>query len=161
MKLVDADQEMTALLPHCEDVEHFVGFTLVPNALGRQSRLAFVRIIFKKDAELRDLPEQLVYRRAVEAGTGLEMFFLSAPGEYLTTPLLVTEWTPDCSNFAEGVDISGLFLLEMLTPSKARRALISNGRVTSQNEFAITAEEYASLCNAFSAPPRSEPKEPS
>lgn len=159
MKVIDAQKELDALLPHCSDVENFVGFTLIPNNQGRPGRVAFARLIFKKDGPLRELPSKLVYRKAVEAGTGLEMFILSAPGEALMMPLLATEWTDSCSDFAEGVEVTGIFIVEMLTPSRCRRALVVKGEVQSSAEFPLTPEEYERICNAFSPPPgdRTEP----
>lgn len=155
MKVVDVCKELDALLPHCSDVEHYVGFALVPNAQGQMARLAFARIVFQEDGPFRELPPRLTCRRAFDVSAEMEMLIISAPDEPWS-PLLATEWTPDCTTFFEGVQTSGLFLLELLSPSMMQRALVAQGEVKTTAKFPITPDRFQAIRESHSPPPGTE-----
>lgn len=162
MEKVDAKKEIDTLLQHCGDVEHFIGFTLVQDNQGRAVRFAFVRLIFKEDQPLRDWPKKLVYRRAVELGTGVELFSIYEPPNFLT-PMVTTEWDDSYQAFIDAAEHLKMFTIEIVTPTRKMTALIVNDGVKETAEEAITAEDYEFLNNhAFSDPseaPGAEPKQ--
>jgi len=143
---IDAKKEIDALLPHCDDVEHFIGYTEVTDREGHSARLGYVRVLLKGDGPMRDWPEQLVYRRAVEAGSGVQLFIICAPGEVLT-PLIATEWEDTFQAFIDAAEKLKMFVVELVTPTKKRLAMISNGLVRDTSEHPITPEDYEFLCN--------------
>jgi hypothetical protein len=148
MLKVDAKAEIDRLFGNLTDVVHFVGTTQVQNG----QHVAFARLVFAEDMELRPWPSKLIYNRSVEVATGIQMFSIYAPGEFLE-PYLTTEWGDSCGNFIEAARALGLFMIEIITPVCKRWALVVDDVVSRTAENPITPDEYVFLSNAYSAPP--------
>lgn len=152
MLKVDAQKELDDLFSNCENISHYIGYTLITDARGREARIAFARVILPKDLGVpMSWPEKLVYRHAIEAGTGIQMFVICPPGDFLT-PFLATEWEASYQGFVDAADTQKMFALEFVTPNKKYIAMVVDGKVEEASEANITSEDYDFLANKACAP---------
>jgi hypothetical protein len=154
MEKVDVRKEMDDLFKGMDDVTHFIGTIHIPFGPQRvMKKIAFVRLLFSIDAPLRPWPSKLIYRRAVEAVSGVTLFAIYEPGPLgILEPFLATEWQDSCQHFVEAADREHLFCAEVVTPVKKCRALVINESVTDTSEWKINPEDYRFLQNAYSPP---------
>lgn len=159
MEKVNAQEELDSLFAHCDNVDHYIGYTMVPDAQGRETRIAYARVIFPQSLD-RPLemrwPEQLVYRRAVEAGSGVQLFVICPPGDFLR-PLIATEWEEQYQLFIDAAEKLKMFVLEFVTPSKKYVAMVVDGKIKSSDEQDLTPEDYDVLSNKSSRPASDAP----
>jgi hypothetical protein len=151
MRRVDAKKEIDQLFSDLSDVVHFVGTAKVQNGRGETRHVAFARLVFAEDHELRPWPKKLIFNHALEAVTGVQMFAIYEPGQFLE-PFLTTEWEPSCGVFMETTKELGMFMIEIITPKKKRSAIVVDGEVRNTAEKAITPEDYEFLSNAYIPP---------
>jgi hypothetical protein len=156
---VNAQEELDSLFAHCEDVDHYIGYTMVPDERGRETRLAYARVIFPQQLD-RPLkmrwPEQLIYRRAVEAGSGVKLFIIGPPGDPLH-PLIAAEWDEEYQLFIDAAEKLKMFVIEFVMPSKKYVAMVVDGKIKSSNEQDLTPEDYDILANKSSSPAPDSP----
>lgn len=155
MEKVDAKKELDTMFAHLSDVVHFVGVTMAKGAHGEPLEVAFVRLILPTDGPLRPWPKKLVYKMAVEAGTGMKMFSIHEPGKFMDA-LLTAEWEPSYENFIRAALREGVFMVEIITPSRKLGALVIGDDVKNTIERAITPEQYVELQNSYT-PPKTTP----
>ena len=141
MERIDAAKELDDLLGHCSDVLHFAGYAM----LGEPpQRVGYIRIVADEDGPMREWPERLTYRVALDVKSGVQLFVLSAPGEFLT-PLLATEWDEACRTFVEAANARNVYLVELVQPSRSRTAMVMGSRVARTSESKISPEDYKLL----------------
>ena len=151
MQKVDAKKEIDEIFGHLSDVVHYIGTAKVTDRGGETLHVAFARLVFAQDAQLQPWPEKLIYKPSVEVGTGIEMFSIYEPGRYLE-PLLTTEWGDSCGAFMAAAQELGVFMVEIVTPTLKRSAIVFGEQVKNMVDRAITPEEYAFLSNAYIEP---------
>ena len=152
MDKVDAKEEIDNLFQGLADVEHFIGFVQMPGPNGDPHRMAFVRMIFKEDGPFRPWPEKLVYKRSIEVGTGVQMFSIYPPGEFMEA-FVATEWEDSYQHFVDAANETGIFIIEVVTPKRKLAAMVVGGVVKNTMEKEITPEDYATLQQCYRAPP--------
>jgi hypothetical protein len=83
----------------------------------------------------------------------VKLFIICAPGEVLT-PLIATEWEAHHQTFMDAAEALKMFVVELITPTRKRLAVVLNSVVQETTERAITAADYDFLCNvAWVEPP--------
>jgi hypothetical protein len=152
MERVDAQKELDTLFSGLDDVVHYIGIIHGPHSTPEKpEKIAYARLIFDVDGQLRPLPEKLVYRRAIEAVSGVEMFAIYEPGpEGILDPLVATEWDETYTHFIDAAVERDFFVVETVTPTKKRVASVrvQSGLVSKPIERSITPEEYEFLKGA-------------
>jgi hypothetical protein len=149
----DANALLNDLYGHCADVEHLVGVCDIPTRDGQYERVAIVRLVLKENGKLRPWTQRVVYKRAVEVATGVEMFVLYSPDEPMN-PWLATEWVESYNEFVATANRLDLFIFEIYQPSLKRACFVCHGEVRNSGEWPLTPEEYqAILSGEREAPP--------
>lgn len=139
MLKVDAKQEIDGIFAGCDDVIHIIG-TFDMELGGKLERVAMARLILE-DRPTRPWPEELIYRQALEAGSGVEMFVICPPTDFLN-PMVVAEWDEQYTDFIKAAEKHGVFVVEAITPSKKRAAVYMDGKKLSDMEQPLTQEQF-------------------